>query len=532
MVDGTQDSTLAAPKPIAAGTVLGGKYRIRHVLGEGGMGVVVAATHLQLRTTIAIKVLAPSCRDDSDAIARFFREARMASRIRSEHVVRVFDIGMSEDGSPYIVMEHLEGSDFAAVLAERHTLSVTEAVDFLLQASEALAEAHAMGIVHRDLKPGNLFLTERADGTPCVKVLDFGVSKAPANALKDDWSISTVGLTTTHACERGLAANRHESTGPVITRTRSLVGSPRYMAPEQFCSARDVDARADVWALGALLYEFTTGAPPFWGANLAGLRTAILEQAPAPMKERTRDISPAFETVVLRCLAKDRSARFEDISALAAALVPFGSTRAATSAERIARVLGKDVGKSEDASGVRGNESSHAGTPREAAKSDPATQTRGSRKRLVYGVASSLAVGALAAWLCAPSHRTSPAAIEREGSMIASPTAVVDTRVLAQSRANVVDVAAANTAAVPTPSRIAEESTPAPGADPGGAGTPSKQPVPNRAASSPEPLSHSSPRARPRPAASGASIAPVSSSGSEVTRRGGLDPGVLFDGRK
>src|SRR5262249_43617117 len=169
----------------ARGPVLARKYRVERTLGSGGMGVVLAATHVQLGEPVAIKLLRSEVARRPGAIDRFLREARVAMRLRGEHVVRIHDVGTLDDGVPFIVIEHLDGEDLAARLRSTGRLPIAEAVDAVLQACEAIAEAHAMGVVHRDLKPANLFLTSRVDGSPCVKVLDFGVSKvlAPESAL-------------------------------------------------------------------------------------------------------------------------------------------------------------------------------------------------------------------------------------------------------------------------------------------------------------------------------------------------------------
>src|SRR6185369_9371107 len=159
------------------GDVVAGKYRVERVLGKGGMGVVVAAEHTVLRQKVAIKFLLPEAMQRKGAAERFEREARAASAIQNEHVARVTDVGVLETGAPYMVMEYLTGKDLGELIRERGKLPIPEAVDYLLQASEAIAEAHALGIIHRDLKPANLFVTTRPDGTPLVKVLDFGLSK-------------------------------------------------------------------------------------------------------------------------------------------------------------------------------------------------------------------------------------------------------------------------------------------------------------------------------------------------------------------
>src|SRR6266542_4042743 len=164
--------------PVSEGDLLAGKYRVERVLGGGGMGVVVAAHHLQLARRVALKFLLPEACSQPGSVERFLREARSAAQIGSEHVARVSDVGTLETGAPYMVMEYLKGDDLSQVLKTRGRLPLQEALDYVLQACEAVAEAHAIGIVHRDLKPANLFLTQRADGSPLVKVLDFGISKA------------------------------------------------------------------------------------------------------------------------------------------------------------------------------------------------------------------------------------------------------------------------------------------------------------------------------------------------------------------
>src|SRR5262245_19524317 len=189
--------------PVVAGDVIAGKYRVERELGAGGMGVVVAATHLQLDQRVALKFLLPQVACDAAWVERFSREARAAVKIQSEHVARVLDVGTLPSGQPYMVMEYLDGSDLAQVVRQHGGLPGQEAIEYVLQACEALAEAHAAGIVHRDLKPANLFLTRRADGSPCVKVLDFGISKA-------------------------MLVGPQERPGSPLTQTSALMGSPRY----------------------------------------------------------------------------------------------------------------------------------------------------------------------------------------------------------------------------------------------------------------------------------------------------------------
>jgi serine/threonine-protein kinase len=272
------------------------------------MGMVVAARHLELRERVAIKFLVARG-GGKDAGARFVREGRAAMRIRSEHVVRVYDIGALETGERYLVMEYLDGRDLAATLAAEGPLPVEAAVEHVLQAIEAIAEAHAMGIVHRDLKPSNLFLTRRADGSAVVKVLDFGVAK---------------------------------ETGPdretATTEPGGVVGTPAYMAPEQMRAARAVDARTDVWALGATLYALVTGGPPFPAGSVVEMHERAMRGAP-PLRAARPDAPGALEAIVQRCLAPDPGGRYASVAELADALAEIAPERARISAERAARIL-------------------------------------------------------------------------------------------------------------------------------------------------------------------------------------------------
>jgi eukaryotic-like serine/threonine-protein kinase len=295
------------------GQILAGKFRIERVLGRGGMGVVVAATHLQLDERVALKFLLPEALGSPEAVERFAREARAAVKIKSEHVARVSDVGTLESGSPYMVMEYLEGQDLAAWVRTTGAMAVPAAVEFLLQACEAIAEAHALGIVHRDLKPANLFVTRRADGSHCIKVLDFGISKLTLPGGGPDLG---------------------------MTKTASVMGSPLYMSPEQMSSTRNVDMRTDIWALGVILYETLTGRVPFDAETMPQLCGMILQDPPRPLRDLRPDVPEALQAVVFHCLEKKRENRFSNVADLAFALAPFGAPAAARSAERISRVLG------------------------------------------------------------------------------------------------------------------------------------------------------------------------------------------------
>jgi serine/threonine protein kinase len=328
-----------AESPFAPGAILAEKYRIERTLGSGGMAVVLAATHVQLLEPVAIKVLHRQVLARPGALDRFLREARVAMRLRSEHVARVFDIGAMSDETPFIVMELLRGADLAAVLHERGPIPIAEAIDYVLQACQALAEAHAVGIVHRDLKPANLFLCTSVDGAPCVKVLDFGVSK-----LLLDESADALALTV-RASSAMPAAQRHggasESLPPPIsvTLTRALLGSPLYMAPEQVQNAREVDARADVWALGVIVYELVSGKRPFPGETLDELCAQILAAPIAPLVGPNGPL-PELQAALAPCFAKDRAERYPDVRAFAEAMVAFASPDGRSSFERILRITG------------------------------------------------------------------------------------------------------------------------------------------------------------------------------------------------
>lgn len=296
------------------GDIIAGRYRVERVLGQGGMGVVVAARHTSLRQRVAVKFLRPAALKLPGASARFLREAQAAAAIHSEHVARVTDMGTLGTGSPFMVMEHLDGTDLSSFLKAKGPLPVRDAVDFVLQACEALAEAHKLGIVHRDLKPSNIFVTARADGSPLIKVLDFGLSKV----LDPDAAFAT------------------ESS---LTETEMVVGSPHYMSPEHVRSLKYVDARTDIWSLGVILYQLLTARRPFDGESLPSVFAKIVTEPPDPLRSVRPDVPQALEAAVLCCLEKDVTQRFQSVSELARAIAPFGPETSRISAERIERVM-------------------------------------------------------------------------------------------------------------------------------------------------------------------------------------------------
>jgi eukaryotic-like serine/threonine-protein kinase len=283
----------AMPMPeLTPGTILAGKYRIDRVIGEGGMGVVLAAEHRALGRAVAIKLLHVEA--DDELIARFQREARVAASLASVHVPQVFDIDRLPSGEPYLVMELLHGLDLAQLLERRKRLAAEEAVDYLLQACEALARAEGQGIVHRDLKPANLFLASTGGGGAVVKVLDFGLAK--------------------------LAAELDSPQHVALTRTGSFFGSPAYMSPEQWMSPKSADARSDVWSLGCILYELLTGQVPFGGSNLGDLFRAALEARPPSPRALGVEIPPMLDALIMRCLEKEPARRYSGATELGQAL--------------------------------------------------------------------------------------------------------------------------------------------------------------------------------------------------------------------
>jgi serine/threonine-protein kinase len=311
---GASATVTAAPRaglPAVGDHVLG-KYRIERVLGTGGMGTVYAAHHGMLDELVAIKVIAPEVASSTDLSARFLMEARATARLRSDHVARIIDVDALDDGLLFIVMELLDGSDLAELLDARGALPIDTSVAWILEALEGLAHAHAAGISHRDIKPSNLFLAAQPDGRSIVKLLDFGVAKS----------------TTTRRGERVAT----------LTGEQRVLGSPGYMSPEQMRDSSKVDARADLFAIGAVLYEMLTGCQAWEGETFNALFAAILETEPLPLRGFRPEIPHALEAIVLRCLKKDPNERFASAAELAAALVPFAPPDFAGYGARIAQL--------------------------------------------------------------------------------------------------------------------------------------------------------------------------------------------------
>jgi serine/threonine protein kinase len=299
-----------------AGEVVAGRYEVERVLGVGGMGVVLAARHVQLGQRVAIKFIRGEVAPDSSAVSRFLREAHAAVALSSEHVTRVLDAGTLESGAPYMVMEYLDGVDLSEVLRRNGVMAIPEAIGAVLQACEAIAEAHTKGIVHRDLKPSNLFVTRRVDGTPLIKVLDFGISKM---------------------------ADRQGVANANLTGSGSIMGSPSYMSPEQVRSVKAVDGRSDIWAIGVILYEVLTGVSPFEGETLGDTFARIVGEDPVPIRTRRPEVPDGLSKVIGECLERKVDQRIQTVGHLAAKLLPFAPRDSALLVERILRMSGTKV---------------------------------------------------------------------------------------------------------------------------------------------------------------------------------------------
>jgi predicted Ser/Thr protein kinase len=300
---------LNAPAELGRGVVLSNRYEVERVLGQGGMGVVVAAQDRETGRRVALKFLQLDAARDPGTHARFLREAQAASAIACEHVVRVFDAGTMGSGAPFIVMELLEGEDLAQAIERGGPLPVHDAVDHVLEALVAIGLAHLRGIVHRDLKPANLFLTRSPDGRPVVKVLDFGLSKD--------------------------AAGRE---GLNLTKTsHAAIGTPLYMAPEQIRSLKSASFASDLWAMGVILFELTTKQLPFDGDSLGALFSSIAADPARRLDAVLPGAPPPLVEAVDRCLRKKPDQRPPDALTLATMLVPMATPRGRTAFERLQR---------------------------------------------------------------------------------------------------------------------------------------------------------------------------------------------------
>jgi len=279
------------------GLLLLGRYRIVRKLGEGGMGAVYEGQHELIGKRLAIKCLHAQFATNPEIVERFYREAQAATSVGNEHIIEVTDVGTFDDGSPFIVMEFLEGIELAKLIEREASLSISRLVHIVTQVCSALSAAHARGIVHRDMKPENVFLIRRGNDSDFVKVLDFGVSK-----VRD--ASDSMG-------------------GHALTRTGMAIGTPYYMPPEQAQGVRDLDHRADIYAVGVILYQALTGHLPFDAESYPALLLKIVSERPAPLRVFRNDLPEALESVVLKAMARDRKERFQTVEELAEALQRF-----------------------------------------------------------------------------------------------------------------------------------------------------------------------------------------------------------------
>lgn len=463
--------------PVAEGDVLAGKYRVEKVLGQGAMGVVVAAKHIHLDQRVAIKFL--TGRATREVLGRFQREAQAASKLRNEHIARVIDFGDLDGGLPYLVMEYLSGQDLQQVLKAEGPLPMHEAIGHILQVCEAMAEAHSAGIIHRDLKPSNLFLTMGSDGSKMVKVLDFGIAKA-------------------------MGAPDEPEGGMSLTRTEAVLGSPLYMSIEQVRSSRDVDARADIYSIGAILYQLLTGRVPYEAQTFPELILKLGTEEPPPPSMFRADIPPPLEETILRCLERDRTKRFPNLGELAAALAPFALDEHIGSAERALRTIDKAAGPGSTTlspAALRATRSSLAGTRTASSMSSTTTaDPRSGRMKTVGLAAIALVLGmasvlALVAFISKPGGGAGGPAAGGTGAPAApqpaSSPAGVDTSITP-----VVVPAPYNPPAAATAQPTAKPTTTAAAPPP----APPAEPRPTATAKAPPPQSAPPPATTPPPA--------------------------------
>jgi serine/threonine-protein kinase len=286
-----------SPDDPKVGLLLQGRYRVLKKLGEGGMGAVYEAHHELIGKRLALKCLHAQFLSHKEVVERFYREANAATAVGNEHIIEVSDVGTFDDGSPYIIMEFLDGVEFGKLLDTVGSLPVARLVRIVTQVCDALGAAHARGIVHRDMKPENVYLVKRGTDSDFVKVLDFGISK--------------------------MKESNESLTGPSLTKTGTALGTPYYMPPEQAQGLRDVDHRADIYAVGVILYQGLTGRLPFDAESYPALMVKIMTDTPVPIEQLRSDVPSALAAVVTKAMCRDRAQRFSSTAELAEALRPF-----------------------------------------------------------------------------------------------------------------------------------------------------------------------------------------------------------------
>lgn len=311
--DPPRESVASRGELVREGEVLAGKYRVERIPGRNGLGVLVQVRHMELGQEVTLKFLVPDACMYPEFVQRFIREARAAVKIQGEHVARVTDVGRLASGAPYMVREFLRGPDLAEVLKVRGALPIPEACDYIIQAAEAVAEAHVLGIAHRNLRPTTLVVTRRSDGAPLVKVFDFAAAEALHVDTFTKRSVSLVG-------------------------SSALLASLPYLSPEQVRDPHNVDFRADVYGLGAILYELLSGVPPFEAESAPALLAMVAADIPVRLRTLRFGLPAPLEESVMRCLEKSRDLRFASMSELSLALRPYASAESLSSIERIGRL--------------------------------------------------------------------------------------------------------------------------------------------------------------------------------------------------
>jgi serine/threonine-protein kinase len=420
--------------PFREGDILVRKYRLERLLGAGGMGVVYEATQIELDRRVAIKLLRPENSENETTIARVLVEARATARLQSPHVAKLLDVGRLESGAPFLVMEFLQGKNLSDALLADGPRNVGVAVKYSLEVCEALAEAHRLGIVHRDLKPANLFLTRDTYGQPCIKVLDFGISKI----------LDPSGLE-----------------GVMLTDSRALIGSPAYMSPEQMRSARDVDQRTDIWSLGAVLFELLTGRPAWTGQSLSELCAQVTRDPSPTLSEACPGIAPELSTIVARCLEKDPANRYQDAADLALALKPFACAEDRETVVRVLQIAGRVTAESvktteASSSALRALDPSLLRTLEASVVTASKTKTRSIRMRLLATVFLG-GLGVLVSLWLASTRPKAPAAAAMPRVGESTP---LSAKVPASAVADATATQSALVSAVPTPPSAEPSMTP------------------------------------------------------------------------
>jgi len=305
---------------LCEGEVVAQKYFVDRLLGRDGLASIAIVRHVELGRRYLLKLVPPEHCVFPDVVARFLRGARAAQALHSEHTARMVDAGRLDSGAPYAISEFLSGAPLREVLSMRGALSVTDAVDYILQICESLAEAHLNRLVHKNLSLSRIYLAQQPDGAPCIKVSDFGI----ADALRTD----------------PLAPQSVRDSINASLETNLFDDTLQCAAPEQV-RGKDVDARTDIWALGCMLHELLTGSPLYQADSAPSLLAMIAADPPTPVRALRSDVPTGLETVVLRCLEKDASARYPTLGEFAAALQPFALPDAKSSANRVIRTLGR-----------------------------------------------------------------------------------------------------------------------------------------------------------------------------------------------